>query len=353
MRERRHRPDHELPDVGRHLCCQPGTHPEPDSRESAGLPRRDHRSARTSRGSPRHGLLGSYEGIQKTITNFTDVRIPDAISYFEAGQLTAAWAEIEAGALIGLENIGQPLLTPAGDMLQNAADVYDALVTRGQASGITRGLLGPPITLSFALANAVETINSAVARGDFEAAVVAAINTPAIAVGAFFNGYRPVLTYDADGNPLTYASEAFQGVFSPRGTVDQFVNIIPKAIQTALKPTVVATPAITSTSTTSAATVTLDVPAAVTSKVADTAEVEAITTKATPSTKKLGSLADAFNPTKAIKALTGGLDADASDDSTPTKKATGPRHASKKAAAASASDSAPKHAKADSGSDSE
>jgi len=278
------------------------------------------------------GILGSIEGIQKTITNFQDVRIPDSIAYFLAGQLTASWAEIEAGALIGLENIGQPLLTlltPTGDILQNVADVYDALVTRGAASGLTRALLAPPITLSFALANAAETITSAVNRGDFESAITAAINAPGFAVGAFLNGYRPVLTYDADGNPLTYATEAFQGIFSKNGTVDQLLNVIPKAIQTALKPTVTTTAAVVASPAISTAkTVTLDVPAAVEAAPA----VEADDTTATAGKSKATT-----STHKALKA--------ASEGSTAAPKATGakkgsaaPRHA-KKEAAESSSDS--------------
>jgi hypothetical protein len=288
-------------------------------------------------------------------------RLADAAAYLAAGQLTAAYAELESWALVALENIGQPLLTlltPPGEILQNVADVWDSLVTRGQAVGITRGLLAPPITLSFALANSAETINSAVGRGDLEAALVAAINTPGIAVGAFFNGYRPVLTYDADGNPLTYATEAFQGVFSKSGTIDQIFNIIPKAIQTALKPTVVVppvvttpvtTPAITSTSVSTAQTVTLDVPAAVTAKTVDTS-TETDTTGSTKSLADSVSIRKALKPAKA--AASDEATSDADSDSTPKKKTAGPRHA-KKDAASSASDAAPKHAKADSGSDSE
>ncbi|MUL82997.1 MULTISPECIES: hypothetical protein [unclassified Mycolicibacterium] len=210
------------------------------------------------------GIKGSIEGIEKSNTMLQE-RMQAASDYLAAGQITAAFAELESWYLISLENVGMPLLSPLaipGDIIQNVADVYDSLVTRGNASSITRALLAPPITAAFAIANVAETVVSAAQRGDYEAAMTAAVNAPAFVTNAFFNGYQPVLTYDEDGNPLTTATEAFQGVFTPRkpngnggtsagGTIDQILVTLPTAIAAALKPTVTTTAAASGTPVTS------------------------------------------------------------------------------------------------------
>ncbi|BBY15223.1 hypothetical protein [Mycolicibacterium litorale] len=325
------------------------------------------------------GILGAIQGIERTGTLF-ETRLAAAQEYLASGDITAAWAEIESALLIGYENIGIPLLAPLsipGDMLQNAADVWDSLFTRGNAVAITRGLLAPPITLSFALANIAETVSKAVENGDYEAALTALVNAPGIATGAFLNGYRPVLTYDEDGNPLTYATEAFQGVFSPLGTIDQFLVRLPRAIAAALAPPVTASTAST------AKVVTLDLPAgeeatepalaaieaadSATAGKAGLVNVEVVADEKVPAAEAPVTAGDVVleegaevAPAKDVKDVRDPFKAVSDQVAAAVKNAqdgfknavTGGRHASNKEATKSESDSTPKHAK-DSESDSE
>jgi hypothetical protein len=315
------------------------------------------------------GILGAIQGVERNLTLF-ETRLADAQAYLAAGEITAAWAEIESALLIGYENVGIPLLAPLsipGDMLQNAADVWDSLFTRGNAVAITRGLLAPPITLSFALANIAETVSIAVENGDVEAALTALVNAPGIATGAFLNGYRPVLTYDEDGNPLTYATEAFQGVFSPLGTIDQFLVRLPRAIAAALAPPATAS---------SAKVVTLDLPkgeesaepalAAIEAAdsasadkaglvdvkiIADKPAVEVPVTEGDVIVEEgTGTVpADEVKPARVnpFKAVQDGVAAAVKDAQDGFKNALTGRHASNKEATESKSDSSPKHAKDD------
>ena len=254
-------------------------------------------------------MVGAAEGVQNTIALF-ETRLEAAQGYLASGDITAAWGEIESALLIGLENVGMPLLSPLaipGDMIQNLADVYDSLVTRGTSVAITRGLLAPPITASFALANVAEVAVKKLQIGDYEGALTAVVNGPAIVTGAFLNGYKPALTYDDEGNPLTYATESFQGVLTPRhpnptdpagtpngqgGSIDQFFVTLPRAIATALKPTTTTAAAATASGS-SAKLVSVDVveeaPAAdTTTTTEEVKEVtdDAATTTSTTKTKK-------------------------------------------------------------------
>lgn len=332
--------------------------------------------AGTRRGT---GIVGAVEGVERSVTLF-QTRLAEAQKYLANGDITAAWAEIESALLIGYENIGMPLLAPLsipGDILSGAANVFDSLFARGNAVAVTRGLLAPPITLSFAIANIAETVVKAVERGDYEAALTAVVNAPGIAAGAFFNGYRPVLTYDEDGNPLTYATEAFQGVFSPLGTIDQFFVRLPQAIAAALAPPVTpsaarvvtldlnqdevgAEPAVAALKSADAAVAgkggDVDVkilpatPAAIEAPVVeapvageDAAGEDVVVEEgeAVPATVKK----TAVNPFKAVQDGVAAAVKDAQDNF--TKVVTGGRHASNKEATETNSDATPKHAKDD------
>lgn len=183
------------------------------------------------------GILGSLEGLERTATNLP-VRLQAAGEFIKQGQFTEALVELNTWALVALENIGQPLLsilTIPGDIMAAVGRVYDSLITRGTASNVTRGLLVPGITAAFAIANVADTIYTAVKEGNLKDAFTAVVNAPGIVAGAFINGYRPYFGRDADGNPI-YATEDFQGLLSPRGTIDQFLVRLPQAIAAALKP---------------------------------------------------------------------------------------------------------------------
>jgi hypothetical protein len=215
-------------------------------------------------GNPRArgtGIVGSVEGIERTITKL-QTRIAAASAFLAAGQFTEAFVELNTWFLVALEDIGQPLLPILGipgDMVTNLVKVYDSLVTRGNASNVTRGLLVPWITAAFAVTNVADTVATALKTGNAEEAVTALINTPGVVLGAFLNGYKPFFGYDpVTGEPI-YSPEAFQGVFSPLGTIDQFFVKLPQAIAAALAPPVVA---VSSTSfAAKSSLVTLDVPA--------------------------------------------------------------------------------------------
>lgn len=183
------------------------------------------------------GILGSLEGLERTATNLP-VRLQAAGEFIKQGQFTEALVELNTWALVALENIGQPLLsilTIPSDIMAAVGRVYDSLITRGTASNVTRGLLVPGITAAFAIANVADTIYTAVKQGNLKDAFTAVVNAPGIVAGAFINGYRPYFGKDANGNPI-YATEDFQGLLSPRGTIDQFLVRLPQAIAAALKP---------------------------------------------------------------------------------------------------------------------
>ncbi|HEY9265485.1 MAG TPA: hypothetical protein VIQ11_12860 [Mycobacterium sp.] len=232
------------------------------------------------------GILGAAESVGRSIDDLP-VRLQAAAAFLADGNVTEALVEVNTWALRLLEAVAFPLVPVfaiPGAMIDAAGRVFDALVTRGAIADISKGLMAPPLSVAFALANVVDQVIRSAKAGDLGEVFTAVVNAPAIAVGAFFNGYQPMFGYDEAGEPIL-SPEFFPGVFSAGGTLDALFVQLPKKIAEALAPPVV-TPTVTTPPATTATLVTLDVPAT-----ADSAAVEAVTAEATSTTEPADSTA--------------------------------------------------------------
>ncbi|MDZ4233332.1 MAG: hypothetical protein U1C73_06150, partial [Dietzia sp.] len=226
------------------------------------------------------GILGAAESVGRSIDDLP-VRLQAAAAFLAQGDVTEALVEVNTWALRLLEAVAFPLVPVfaiPGAMFDAAGRVFDALVTRGAIADISKWLMAPPLSVAFALANVVDQVIRSAKAGDIGEVFTAVINAPAIAVGAFFNGYQPMFGYDEAGEPIL-SPEFFPGVFSAGGTLDALFVQLPKKIAEALAPPVVTPPAttpVTTPPTTTATLVTLEAPAA-----ADAAAVGAVTAEST------------------------------------------------------------------------
>jgi hypothetical protein len=230
-------------------------------------------------------LQQSLELLPATLTN--------TFNFLRSGQFVEAFSELNIYFLVRLiERPGNPLVpifSIPGDIAaalpggQIVANVLDSLLTRGVFSGLTRALFVAPITATLQVAEILDAVRASVVVGDFGTALSELINMPIKVANAFVNGYVPNFP----------TRSLFQGLLSPNGPLDYFLNDLPNAIFTALNASVappvappvaptVTTAALTTTSPTdipaaSASLISIEAPAAdaaETAPVADTTETE-------------------------------------------------------------------------------
>ncbi|WP_237571900.1 hypothetical protein [Mycolicibacterium lacusdiani] len=199
-------------------------------------------------------LQDSLELLPATLTN--------AFNFLRTGQFVEAFSELNIYFLVRLiERPGNPLVpifSIPGDIAaalpggQIVANVLDSLLTRGVFSGLTRALFVAPITATLQVAEILDAVRASVVVGDFGTALSELINMPIKVANAFVNGYVPNFP----------TRSLFQGLLSPNGPLDYFLNDLPNAIFTALNASVA--PPAAPTVTTAALTTTspTDIPAA-------------------------------------------------------------------------------------------
>lgn len=174
----------------------------------------------------------------QTALNNLPATLTNTFNFLTSGQFVEAFSELNIYFLVQLiERPGNPLvplLNIPGDVLaalpggQVAANVVDALLTRGVFSGLTRALFVAPITATLQTAEILDAVRAAVVVGDFGTAINELINMPIRVANAFVNGYVPNFP----------TRSLFQGLLSPNGPLDYFLVDLPNAIFGALNASV-------------------------------------------------------------------------------------------------------------------
>lgn len=174
----------------------------------------------------------------QTALNNLPATLTNTFNFLTSGQFVEAFSELNIYFLVQLiERPGNPLvplLNIPGDVLaalpggQVAANVVDALLTRGVFSGLTRALFVAPITATLQTAEILDAVRAAVVVGDFGTAINELINMPIRVANAFINGYVPNFP----------TRSLFQGLLSPNGPLDYFLVDLPNAIFGALNASV-------------------------------------------------------------------------------------------------------------------
>jgi hypothetical protein len=243
-----------------------------------------------------NATAGSNAALQQSL-ELLPATLTNAFNFLRSGQFVEAFSELNIYFLVRLiERPGNPLVpifSIPGDIAaalpggQIVANVLDSLLTRGVFSGLTRALFVAPITATLQVAEILDAVRASVVVGDFGTALSELINMPIKVANAFVNGYVPNFP----------TRSLFQGLLSPNGPLDYFLNDLPNAIFTALNASVappvaptITTAALTTTSPTdipaaSASLISVEAPAADASETApvaaDTTETETAETGAT------------------------------------------------------------------------
>ncbi|MFC7674847.1 hypothetical protein ACFQWH_17290 [Mycolicibacterium sp. GCM10028919] len=208
---------------------------------------------------------GSNAALQESLA-LLPATLTNAFNFLRTGQFVEAFSELNIYFLVRLiERPGNPLVpifSIPGDIAaalpggQIVANVLDSLLTRGVFSGLTRALFVAPITATLQVAEILDAVRASVVVGDFGTALSELINMPIKVANAFVNGYVPNFP----------TRSLFQGLLSPNGPLDYFLNDLPNAIFTALNASVAppVAPPVAPTVTTAALTTTspTDIPAA-------------------------------------------------------------------------------------------
>jgi uncharacterized membrane protein YgcG len=208
---------------------------------------------------------GSNAALQESLA-LLPATLTNAFNFLRSGQFVEAFSELNIYFLVRLiERPGNPLVpifSIPGDIAaalpggQIVANVLDSLLTRGVFSGLTRALFVAPITATLQVAEILDAVRASVVVGDFGTALSELINMPIKVANAFVNGYVPNFP----------TRSLFQGLLSPNGPLDYFLNDLPNAIFTALNASVAppVAPPVAPTVTTAALTTTspTDIPAA-------------------------------------------------------------------------------------------
>ena len=243
-----------------------------------------------------NATAGSNAALQQSL-ELLPATLTNAFNFLRSGQFVEAFSELNIYFLVRLiERPGNPLVpifSIPGDIAaalpggQIVANVLDSLLTRGVFSSLTRALFVAPITATLQVAEILDAVRASVVVGDFGTALSELINMPIKVANAFVNGYVPNFP----------TRSLFQGLLSPNGPLDYFLNDLPNAIFTALNASVappvaptITTAALTTTSPTdipaaSASLISVEAPAADVSETApvaaETAETETAETGAT------------------------------------------------------------------------
>jgi len=178
-------------------------------------------------------LQSSQTILQTNLANFPTI-VQNTLGYLQTGQFVEAFSEVNIYFLVQLlERPGAPLFPlfripgdvaetlPGGQILAN---VLDAVLTRGIATGLTRALLVAPITSALFVAETLDHVQASLDAGDTETAISELVNAPLGLVNAFLNGYVPDFP----------SRSPFAGLLSPNGFFDYFLVDVPNAIATAL-----------------------------------------------------------------------------------------------------------------------
>jgi hypothetical protein len=276
-----------------------------------------------------HAAQGSIAGVPPILA--------EAVGQIASGQIQDATETLGTGIVQTLLPLIVPLLQP----INNLAAVGDQLQTIVALGGLA--VLQPPLAALESTGQAIQGVVDAVSKGDLAGAVTAIVSVPAVMLNGVLNGYAPTAT---------------AGLLTPGlGTLSILVNIR-DTILNAIKPTPVATSAVTQTATTAAKVVTLDVaPTDATTKKA-TAQTDSSST--TDSTAAEGKSTGAKDTGAASKDETTGKTtesttpaAGATSSSTdaasdPAKDTTAKDDTAAKADSSSASDASGSASKADS-----
>ena len=189
-------------------------------------------------------LQGSSTIAQTNLANLPTIA-QNTLNYLATGQFVEAFSEVNIYFLVQLlERPGVPLFPlftipgdvaaalPAGQILAN---VLDAVLTRGIATGLTRALFVAPITTALFIAETLDHVQASFKAGDTEAALSELVSAPVGLVDAFLNGYVPDFP----------SRSPFAGLLSPNGFFDYFLvdvpNAIAKGLTTPIVPTTTAT----------------------------------------------------------------------------------------------------------------
>ena len=192
-------------------------------------------------------LQSSQTILQTNLANFPTI-VQNTLGYLQTGQFVEAFSEVNIYFLVQLlERPGAPLFPlfripgdvaetlPGGQILAN---VLDAVLTRGIATGLTRALLVAPITSALFIAETLDHVQASLDAGDTETAISELVNAPLGLVNAFLNGYVPDFP----------SRSPFAGLLSPNGFFDYFLVDVPNAIATALNASTTTTATTTATS---------------------------------------------------------------------------------------------------------
>jgi len=232
------------------------------------------------------------QSVSALITSLSRLPIvlTNTANFLAAGEFVEAYAELDIWFLVNLlEQPARPLFPlfalpgeiaeqlPGGARL---ATIFDTVLNRSGATGITKALLVAPITATLALAENLDWAREAFENGDAETGVGLLTALPATVLNAFLNGYSPDFE----------VRSTFPGIFGEGGPVDYFTRILPSTIAAALT-----TP--TTTTTTTATTTTTTTPASITQGAATDTQVDrptiALNVSGTPAALAGGSGAGA------------------------------------------------------------
>ena len=198
-------------------------------------------------------LQSSQTILQTNLANLPTIA-QNTLNYLATGQFVEAFSEVNIYFLVQLlERPGVPLFplfTIPGDVAaalpggQILANVLDAVLTRGIATGLTRALFVAPITAALFVAETLDHVQASIKAGDTEAALSELVSAPLGLVDAFLNGYVPDFP----------SRSPFAGLLSPNGFFDYFLVDVPNAIATALNTPTATTATTTAASITTAST---------------------------------------------------------------------------------------------------
>jgi hypothetical protein len=178
----------------------------------------------------------NLQSLLSSVNTLVSDELPQAVqtllSGIEAGDIGSAVNNFTSGLLLDLLPGATPLvniLDIPGEIAQNLANVVTSQVPN---AGLE--ILLAPLGLLFgttqALADDSQAIVDALQGGQYSTALTDLLNMPAIATGAFLNGYDATATYDIGYDGLLSSAESGLG----SGLLDQLLVQIPQQIASTL-----------------------------------------------------------------------------------------------------------------------
>lgn len=178
----------------------------------------------------------NLQSVLSTVNTTVSDELPQAlqtlISGIDAGDIGSAVNNFTSGLLGDLFPTLFPLSTILdipGEIAQNLANVVT-----NQLPNVGLEFLLAPVGLLFGTSQAIaddsQSIVEALDAGQYSTALTDLLNMPAIATGAFLNGYDVTATYDIGYDGLLTSAESDLG----GGIIDQLLVQIPQQIATTL-----------------------------------------------------------------------------------------------------------------------